>query len=132
MYNGVGIVTPRGSGTSGHVQRNVATVRVRGGRAAVAVSRAPMPRDPAADRHALRRKVELRTQEWARAEKIRERFGREEAAKKIGEKRAQIEREMGVAKRQERAAEAEVEEGEVVADKADQETDNESRKKRKK
>lgn len=27
MYNGIGLVTPRGSGTNGHVQRNVAFVR---------------------------------------------------------------------------------------------------------
>lgn len=29
MYNGVGITTPRGSGTSGHVQKNAATVRTK-------------------------------------------------------------------------------------------------------
>uniref|UniRef100_A0A182USG3 Cwf21 domain-containing protein n=1 Tax=Anopheles merus TaxID=30066 RepID=A0A182USG3_ANOME len=27
MYNGIGLTTPRGSGTNGHVQRNVAFVR---------------------------------------------------------------------------------------------------------
>lgn len=27
MYNGIGLVTPRGSGTNGHVQRNWALVR---------------------------------------------------------------------------------------------------------
>ncbi|KXJ83324.1 hypothetical protein RP20_CCG007058 [Aedes albopictus] len=27
MYNGIGLQTPRGSGTNGHVQRNVAFVR---------------------------------------------------------------------------------------------------------
>lgn len=27
MYNGIGLVTPRGSGTNGHVQRNFAFVK---------------------------------------------------------------------------------------------------------
>jgi hypothetical protein len=29
VYNGVGLNTPRGSGTSGHVQKNAATVRTK-------------------------------------------------------------------------------------------------------
>ncbi|KAK6467846.1 serine/arginine repetitive matrix protein 2-like [Huso huso] len=29
MYNGIGLVTPRGSGTNGYVQRNLSTVRPR-------------------------------------------------------------------------------------------------------
>ena len=29
MYNGIGLTTPRGSGTSGYVQKNVAAIRNR-------------------------------------------------------------------------------------------------------
>ena len=29
MYNGIGLTTPRGSGTSGYVQRNVAAIKQR-------------------------------------------------------------------------------------------------------
>lgn len=29
MYNGIGLITPRGSGTNGFVQRNFATIRNR-------------------------------------------------------------------------------------------------------
>lgn len=29
MYNGIGLTTPRGSGTNGYVQRNLSTVRAK-------------------------------------------------------------------------------------------------------
>ncbi len=29
MYNGIGLTTPRGSGTSGYVQKNLATVHTQ-------------------------------------------------------------------------------------------------------
>jgi serine/arginine repetitive matrix protein 2 len=68
MYNGVGILTPRGSGTSGHVQTNKFNVRRapvprfgEGGGAAAAAGHAP-DRKPNKDilEHNRKRQVEIK------------------------------------------------------------------------
>ena len=97
MYNGIGLSTPRGSGTSGHVTRNAATVRQKPDYAEMRRKedasrvKAALPTDPGIAAHEHKRKVELRVQEWVRAEKIRARYDKETAARLIREKRKELE-----------------------------------------
>lgn len=74
MYNGIGLQTSRGSGTSGYVQRNLAFVRPKVKRQTFEQQRAaaaPEPRRPNAAilEHERLRKIEARV--FEHAEKLR-------------------------------------------------------------
>eukprot|EP01067_Filipodium_phascolosomae_P008318 Filipodium_phascolosomae@DN7040_c0_g1_i1.p2 len=64
MYNGIGLQTPRGSGTNGYIQRNLCNLKARRKDFELKVlmdnSRAPKQRkiDPAIAKHAAKRAVE--------------------------------------------------------------------------
>jgi hypothetical protein len=95
MYNGVGIVTPRGSGTSGHVQKNAATVRTKtdyneARRKEEARKDVVIPKDAAIMDHEAKRKVEVKVQLWIRENDIRGKYDKETAARMIKEKRAEL------------------------------------------
>lgn len=73
MYNGIGLVTPRGSGTNGHVQRNWALVRPHSKDknnkseqelAALDVASNKQPNKEILD-HERKRKIELKCAEFA-------------------------------------------------------------------
>ncbi len=98
MYNGVGIVTPRGSGTSGYVQKNSATVRHKvdhgeARRKEEARKAVMLPKDPELIEHEMKREIEVKVQLWVRKEGIREKYGKEEAAEMIRSKRKELEEE---------------------------------------
>ncbi|CAN8075350.1 unnamed protein product [Agarophyton chilense] len=62
MYNGIGLTSTRGTGTSGHVQRNVAALRPQPMRSARHTRKAPSqprPLPPALAEHERRRAVEV-------------------------------------------------------------------------
>jgi len=75
MYNGIGLATPRGSGTSGHVQSNVALARARSQMrrlaevkakvtgAAAAKAIAERPANPDIVAHEVKRRVEVKLAE---------------------------------------------------------------------
>lgn len=89
-------MTPRGSGTSGHVQKNAATVRRRVDHSEVrrkeeARKRVVLPADKTLEDHARRRKIELEVQKWARDEDIRGKYDQEEARLMIAAKRRELE-----------------------------------------
>lgn len=73
MYNGIGLATPRGSGTNGHVQRNWALVKPRvkdkdykteEDLAALDVATNRQPNKEILD-HERKRKIELKCAEFA-------------------------------------------------------------------
>lgn len=73
MYNGIGLPTPRGSGTNGHVQRNWASVRPRDKEKTYRNEHDLAALDSAANRqpnkeildHERKRKIELKCAEFA-------------------------------------------------------------------
>ena len=122
MYNGVGIVTPRGSGTSGYVQKNAATVRHKVDYAARRKEEAKkavvLPNDPELVEHERKREVELKVQLWAREHDIRKKHDKAKAAELIRQKRKEVELELGLA-----------EEGEVPKGKEDNDARSKKRHK---
>ncbi len=95
MYNGVGLSTPRGSGTSGHVQKNAATVRTKtdygeARRKEEARKEIVIPKDAAILEHEIKRKIEVKVQLWIRENDIRGKYDKETAARMIKEKRAEL------------------------------------------
>ncbi len=73
MYNGIGLNTPRGSGTNGYVQRNLAFVRDDVKKSRIQYSQRevqrnkPENREPNKDiiEHERKRQLEVRVLEWA-------------------------------------------------------------------
>jgi serine/arginine repetitive matrix protein 2 len=99
MYNGVGIVTPRGSGTSGFVQKNAATVRHKvdhgeARRKEEARKAVVLPKDPELIEHERKREVELKVQLWVRENDIRTKHDKAKAAELIRQKRKEVELEL--------------------------------------
>ena len=95
MYNGVGIVTPRGTGTSGHVQRNAASVRRRvdprdARRHEDERRHRTLPKDATLVEHERKREIELLVRQWARDNDIKNKYDKEEAAAKISAKRKEL------------------------------------------
>ena len=97
MYNGVGIVTPRGSGTSGHVQKNAALPRRRvdhrdARRKEEERKNVSIPRDKVAPLldHERKRAIELKVQKWVRDSDLKAKHSREEVAKLIQQKRKEL------------------------------------------
>lgn len=73
MYNGVGISTPRGSGSNGHVQTNLAAIKTKkrgvDWKTQPSIKPAAPPTEMVEDeeqiRHGRKRKVEILVMEWA-------------------------------------------------------------------
>lgn len=73
MYNGIGLATPRGSGTNGHVQRNWALVKPRVKEKTYKTEQELAALDTASTRqpnkeildHERKRKIELKCAEFA-------------------------------------------------------------------
>lgn len=73
MYNGIGLQTPRGSGTNGHVQRNWALVKPRQKETTYKTEQELINLDVASHRpanqeildHERKRKIELKCAEFA-------------------------------------------------------------------
>ena len=69
MYNGIGLPTPRGSGTNGYVQRNLSALRVQrdrqdGGKEPALVGALPQRRpDAGILAHERKRRVEVKCAE---------------------------------------------------------------------
>lgn len=92
MYNGIGITKVRGSGTSGHVQKSLASVRPQTFDKSVIQKKKTVviPPDDVLEDHDKKRALELEVQKWARENKIREKFKPEEALEKIRVKREEL------------------------------------------
>ncbi|KAJ1944095.1 RNA-splicing factor, partial [Linderina macrospora] len=61
MYNGIGLTTPRGTGTSGHVVRNASALKPgQKYRRVERKERAPKPTDPSILEHERKRQVEIK------------------------------------------------------------------------
>ncbi|KAJ1924740.1 RNA-splicing factor, partial [Linderina pennispora] len=61
MYNGIGLTTPRGTGTSGHVVRNASALKPnQKHRRIERKERAPKPVDPSILEHERKRQVEIK------------------------------------------------------------------------
>lgn len=99
MYNGIGLATTRGSGTNGHIQRNLSTLRSRPGTKFDASSPKSSeligknPAEPNADllRHERRRRVELRCVEFeAELAEEKNAWTAEEIAAKVDALRARL------------------------------------------
>ncbi len=71
MYNGIGLTTPRGSGTNGYVQRNMAFMsdkpRVQYQTYEQLQKKAPIhkPPNPEIIEHEKKRQIEVKLMEWA-------------------------------------------------------------------
>lgn len=91
MYNQIGLKTPRGSGTNGYVQRNLAFRQKRKPHSFrdEEVRTPPKVRvaNPEILEHQRKRKVEVMLIEWAEKEEIYERYGQEEGENMVGERR---------------------------------------------
>jgi len=71
MYNGIGLSTPRGSGTNGYVQRNLAFVREKPQnpyqyQQSLVERQAPVQRVPNEEilEHERKRQIEVKLTEW--------------------------------------------------------------------
>ena len=91
MYNQIGLKTPRGSGTNGYVQRNLAFRQKRKPHSFRDDEERRPPKvrvaNPEILEHQRKRKVEVMLIEWAEGEQIYERYGQEEGEKMVSEKR---------------------------------------------
>ena len=90
MYNNLGLKTPRGSGTSGHVQLNKAAKQNRPAAGSHFYTAKPARTyvDRALQEHELRRRVEVLVQTWA------EKQGVSDNDTAIAERRKAVEREI--------------------------------------
>lgn len=91
MYNQIGLKTPRGSGTNGYVQRNLAFREKRKPHSFRDEEARKPPKvrvaNPEILEHQRKRKVEVMLVEWAEKEEIFERYGQEEGEKMVAERR---------------------------------------------
>lgn len=96
MYNGIGLTTPRGSGTNGYVQRNVAYIREKPkiqyshqiARQAPPVSRTP---NQEILEHERKRQIELKVTKWGLKTGIYDKgLSEEELEKALAEKRQEF------------------------------------------
>mmetsp|Transcript_7164 Transcript_7164/g.30505 ORF Transcript_7164/g.30505 Transcript_7164/m.30505 type:complete len:378 (-) Transcript_7164:1019-2152(-) len=91
MYNQIGLKTPRGSGTNGYVQRNLAFRQQRKPRGFREEEERKPPKmrvaNPEILEHQRRRQVEIMLIKWYEAEEIFERYGEEEGTKLVDERR---------------------------------------------
>eukprot|EP01119_Soliformovum_irregulare_P012084 TRINITY_DN3115_c0_g1_i1.p1 TRINITY_DN3115_c0_g1~~TRINITY_DN3115_c0_g1_i1.p1 ORF type:complete len:388 (+),score=86.41 TRINITY_DN3115_c0_g1_i1:133-1296(+) len=97
-YNGVGLTTPRGSGTNGYVQKNQAYIREKQRQAQFTYNQAidrhaPIHKEPNKEilEHERKRQVEVKVMEWAEKEGILDSdIGEAEIQKKMAEKRKEL------------------------------------------
>ena len=65
-----------------------------------------LPKDAELENHELKRKVEVLVQKWARDNNVKTAYKRDEAKSKIAAKRRELEREHGIAAKEEEAVES--------------------------
>ena len=64
-----------------------------------------LPKDAELENHELKRKVEVLVQKWARDNNVKTAYKRDEAKSKIAAKRRELEREHGIAAKEEEVVE---------------------------
>eukprot|EP01117_Protostelium_nocturnum_P012494 TRINITY_DN4605_c0_g1_i1.p1 TRINITY_DN4605_c0_g1~~TRINITY_DN4605_c0_g1_i1.p1 ORF type:complete len:241 (-),score=93.65 TRINITY_DN4605_c0_g1_i1:147-869(-) len=96
MYNGIGITTPRGTGTSGHVQKNLAHINKNRIKPPIIQERKSQPIQKKANEeileHERKRQLEVQVFDWAKKNGFldREDLGEEELEELLQKKREQL------------------------------------------